>query len=120
VALAREVDARELLVHRDRDERIGLVVTQPDVEARLVLLDEVLLGEERLRLAGHEQELDVVDLGDHLAAAAGEVRRHPAADRLRLADVDDAALRVAEQVDAGPVGERPALLHEPLGALVRS
>ena len=58
MALAREVDARELLVHRDRDVGIGLVVAQPDVEARLVLLDEVLLGEQRLGLAGDEQELD--------------------------------------------------------------
>ena len=50
VALAREVDARELLVQADRDVRVGLVVAQPDVEARPVLLDEVLLGEQRLGL----------------------------------------------------------------------
>src|SRR5262249_42856840 len=51
VALAREVDAREVLVERDADVRVGLVVAQPDVEARLVLLDEVLLGEQRLGLS---------------------------------------------------------------------
>ena len=50
VALAREVDPREVLVERDRDVGIGLVVAQPDVEARLVLADEVLLREQRLRL----------------------------------------------------------------------
>ena len=50
VALAGEVDAREVLVEADRDVRVGLVVAQPDVEARLVLADEVLLGEQRLRL----------------------------------------------------------------------
>jgi hypothetical protein len=58
VALAREVHARKLLVHRDRDERIGLVVAQADVEARLVLLDEVLLDQQRLGLRRDEQVLD--------------------------------------------------------------
>ena len=95
VALAREVDARELLVHRDRDERIGLVVAQADVEARPVLLDEVLLGEQRLGLGGDEDELDRLDRVDHLVRAAGhrvgEVAGDALLDRLRLADVDDLA-----------------------------
>ena len=95
VALAGEVDARELLVHRDRDERIRLVVAQPDVEPRLVLLDEVLLGEQRLGLGGDEQEVDRLGHLDHLDLAAGdavgEVAGDPLADRLGLADVDDLA-----------------------------
>ena len=62
VALAREVDAREVLVEADRDVGVRLVVAQPDVEARLVLLDEGLLGEQRLRLGGDHERLDVVDL----------------------------------------------------------
>ena len=62
MALAREVDAREVLVERDRDERIGLVVAQADVEARAVLLDEALLGEQRLGLAGDDDALDRRDL----------------------------------------------------------
>jgi hypothetical protein len=42
----------------------------------------------------------------HLAAghAVGEVAGDPAADRLGLADVDDLARAVLEQVDARPVG----------------
>ena len=70
MALAREVHAREVLVERDREERIGLVVAQADVEARLVLLDERVLGEQRLGLGGDEQELDLVDPADHLDRAA--------------------------------------------------
>ena len=113
VALAGEVDAGELLVERDRDVRIGLVVAQADVQARLVLLDEVLLDEQRLGLGMDDERLDLVDRRDHLAArpqmrsppAPGEVRGDALADRLRLADVDDLALGVAEQVDAGLVGE---------------
>jgi len=38
MALAREVHPREVLVERDRDVRIGLVVAQPDVEAGLYCL----------------------------------------------------------------------------------
>ena len=40
---------------------IGLVIAQADVEARLVLLDEVLLGEQRLGLGVDDERLDVVD-----------------------------------------------------------
>ena len=96
VALAREVDARIVLVDRDRQERIGLVVAQADVEARLVVLDELVLGQQRLGLGGDEQEVDLVDAVDHLDRAArsppiGEVAGDALADRLRLADVDDLA-----------------------------
>ena len=116
VALAREVHAREVLVHRDRDERIGLVVAQADVEARPVLLDEALLGQQRLGLGGDEHELDALDRVDHLVGAAGhrvgEVAGDALADRLRLADVDDLALGVAEEVDARAVGQRLALLGQ--------
>ena len=113
VPLAGEVDAREGLVEADGDVGIGLVVAQPDVEARLVLLDEGLLREERLLLAGHHEGLDVVDEGDHRPAGA-EVRGHALADRLRLPDVDDAAAGVAEQVDPGLVGQRAALRCQPV------
>jgi len=121
VALAREVDARIVLVQRDRDVWIRLVVAQPDVEARLVALDEVLLGEQRLGLGGGDQELDVVGRRDHLGRpwlgrGLGEVRVHAFADRLGLADVEHAPLGVSEQVDAWLVGELATLLRE-LGIL---
>ena len=58
VPLAREVDPREVLVERDRDVGVRLVVAQPDVEARPVLLDEVLLGEQRLGLGLGDDEVD--------------------------------------------------------------
>jgi hypothetical protein len=61
VALPGEVDPRELLVHGDADVGIRLVVAQPDVERRSVLLDEVLLGEQRLCLVGGADEVDRVD-----------------------------------------------------------
>ncbi len=117
VPLAREVDARELLVSADRDVGVRLVVAQPDVEARPVLLDEVLLGEQGLGLGGDEDELNGLDGVDHLVGAPGdgvrEVARDPLADRLGLADVDDLPAGVAEQVHAGLVREAAPLLGEP-------
>ena len=111
VALAGEVDPREVLVERDRDVRIRLVVAQPDVEARLVLADEVLLREQRLRLGLDDEVLDVVDESGQRPARR-EVRGDALADRLRLAHVDDAAARVAEEVDARLVRQAGALLRE--------
>ena len=60
MALAREVNAWVVLVERDRDERVGLVVAQADVEARPVLLDEALLGEQRLGLGGDDHAFDAL------------------------------------------------------------
>ena len=111
VALAREVDAREVLVERDRDVRIRLVVAQPDVEARLVLADEVLLRQQRLGLGLDDEVLDVVDELDQRPARR-EVRGDALADRLRLPHVDHAAARVVEQVDPRLIRQAGALLRE--------
>ncbi len=61
VTLAREVHARELLVERYADVGVGLVVPQPDVERRAVLLDEALLGEQGLGLVLGRDEVDRLD-----------------------------------------------------------
>jgi hypothetical protein len=62
VPLAREHDARVVVLDRDRDVRKRLVVAQADVERRAVPLDEVLLDVEGLRLVAGDDHLDV---GDH-------------------------------------------------------
>ena len=59
VALAREVDARVLLVQRDPDVGVRLVVAQADVVDGAVALDELLLGQQRLGLGLGGDELDV-------------------------------------------------------------
>ena len=118
VALPREVHARKLLVERDADVGVGLVVPQPDVERRPVLLDEALLGEQRLGLVRGRDEVDRLDAGQHLVRPAGraaaEVRPDPLPDRLGLADVERAPVSVLEQVDAGGVGQRPPLVPQPV------
>ena len=116
VALAREIHAGKVLVERDRDVRVRLVVPQADVEPGLVLLDEVLLGQQRFALGVHDQRLDLVDHVHQIPAATdirtpptpGKVRRDPLADRDRLPDVDHLPAPVAEQVHARLVGELAA------------
>ena len=84
MALAGEVDARELLVEADPDVGIGLVVAQADVEPRPVALDELLLGEQRLGLGLGDEEVDRGDLVDHLAAAARRLPEKWPPTRLRI------------------------------------
>jgi hypothetical protein len=121
VALAREVDARKVLVEADADVGVGLVVTQPDVVDGPVALDELLLGEQRLGLGLCGDELDVRDLGHHVGGPAGaglgEVARDPLSQRARLADVEDLAARAPEDVDAGAVRKGPALLGDAVWCL---
>ena len=106
VPLAREHHPRVVVVHGHRDVRERLVVAQPDVERRPVALDEVLLEVQRLDLGPGDDHLEVGDPRDHPAdprpgvAALLEVAPHARPERLRLADVEDLLVRVAEQVDA--------------------
>jgi hypothetical protein len=73
-----------------------------------VLLDEVVLEQQRLALGAGHRHLDVRDLADHHHQAAvqrpAEVARHPALQVLGLADVEHRALRVQHAVDAGLEG----------------
>src|SRR5581483_2049113 len=116
VALAREHDARILVLDRDRDVREGLVVAQPHVERRPVPLHEVLLEVERLDLGARDDHLErgdaprqLLDLGAGIRRGL-EVRADARPERLRLADVEHLAALVAEEVDAGLRRQRLQLL----------
>ena len=109
---AADHDPRILLVQRHREPRIRLVVAVLHVESRVELLDPGVLELERLDLGLHHRPLDggggrhhgrgaLVEVGDVL-----EVRRDPRTQRLRLADVDDSPLGIAEAIDARRVGNR--------------
>ena len=101
-----------LVGDRHRQERIALVVAQPDVEARPVLLDEAVLEQERVDLVADLDPLDGLGARHHRggprrqAAGVAEVVRQPGTERARLADVDDAPLPVLELVGPGGVGDR--------------
>ena len=58
-AAAEEAHARPLVVQRDLDGRVALVVAQAEVVRRALLLDEVVLEEERLRLGRRHHPVDV-------------------------------------------------------------
>jgi hypothetical protein len=83
-----------------------LVVAQHDVEARLVLLDELVLEEQRLLLGVRQQHLEVAedvveDLHESARVGLREVRPHTGPEVHRLADVDDLAGLVPHEVAAG-------------------
>ena len=112
--LAGPLDPREVVGQGDLDVRVALVVLEPDVEARLVALDEVGLEEQRLADRVDLGDLDVDDPIDDLAdamvsAVAGDLLLPVAADAvaqaLGLADVQDVAPGVLHQVHAGAVRE---------------
>ena len=72
---AGDVHAREALGQGELHVGISLVVAQQDVEARLLLLDEVVLERQRLFVIGDD---DVVDV-DRLAHQRAGFRVFPAA-----------------------------------------
>ena len=99
---------RELFVG-EADHRVRLAVLEVDVVARLAILDEGVLQQQRLELVARHDHLEVGHLARHhfrLDVAAGaraalKVGRHPGAQILRLAHVQHGALAVLEQIDAG-------------------
>src|SRR5262249_37162160 len=104
---ASEFDTRKVLAHSNLKIRKRLVVLQLDIEARLHVLDEPGFHEQGIHLA---VGLDEIDVGDDLDQVAGarilggrfrEVVGGAIAEVLRLADVNDPALVILHQIDAG-------------------
>src|SRR5207249_2439976 len=76
--LAGDQDARPRVVHGDLHAHVALVVLQPDVVARPVLLDEVVLEDEGFLVAGGDQGLELgqtLDQEADLAALVGRSTR---------------------------------------------
>ena len=101
-----------LVVDGHRQERVALVVAQPDVEPGPVPLDQVVLEHERFDVVADLDPLDRLGRGHHLRRARVhvprvlEVVRQPLAQALGLADVDHPAVGVLELVRAGGVRDR--------------
>lgn len=95
-----------------------LVVLEPDVEEGLVTLHQFSFEMERLLLGMGDHVLEVGDrLGEGacLALHAGggaEIGADAVAEVGSLADVDDVALGVAHDVDAGAGGDAGKLVGE--------
>ena len=90
-------------------ERVALVVPKPHVETGLVLLDEAVLEHEGLDVIADLDPLDALGRSHHLGRARQQGTRvleivgQALAERLRLADVDDPPVPVAELVRPGSV-----------------
>src|SRR5215510_16481504 len=104
---ARLENARKFLIDRELQMRVGLVILEHHVVARLVALDQVRFEDQGLGFGVGDDELEVNNarhqlqrLGVHRARVL-EVLPHPVAQVLRLADIDDLALRVLVKVTAG-------------------
>ncbi len=98
-----------LLPHREREVRVGLVVPVADVEPGPVLLDQVVLEHQGVDLVRRDDPLHRLR-GRHHGLGPGVERLAPVAgqalaERLGLAHVDHAAVRVPEKVGAGRVGD---------------
>jgi len=104
LATAHHQRTRILLVERDREERVALVVAQPHVEARAVELDEAELQHQGFHLVAHLDPLHRRGGGHHLSRTRMHVARvlEVVGESLTkagsLAHVDDAPLLVLELI----------------------
>ncbi len=107
-----ELQARKLVPCRDINVRITLVVPEDDVELRPVLLDQVVLEDQRLGLGIRHRDLDFRDKLHHgsrlyRVVAASEVARDAFLQISCLADVKDLVLCVEHPVHTGTVRQAP-------------
>ena len=106
-----DVDARPALAEGELNVGIRLVVAEQNVEARLTLLDEIVLEGERFFVVGDDDVVDVDGLAHQrarfrvLPAAFVEVAGHTAAQVLRFAHIDDLAFGVFVEIHAGLGGD---------------
>jgi len=90
----------------DLDVRVALVVLEPDVVSRAVLLDEFTLEDQGLDLGVGDDKVKVVSMGHEFVRLAVtlrggvKIRANPVSQVNRLADIDHATVLVAVDIDA--------------------
>ena len=104
-------EAREFLGAVQVEIGKALVVAQQDVVARPVLLDEVVLEDQRLGVGVDDRDLAAAHLAHHRRdlrrqLVGAKIARHAALEVLRLADVENLAIRIEHAVHAGPRRKR--------------
>jgi hypothetical protein len=110
-----------LLLHGDLDVGVGFIVFEQDVVLGAVLLDQVHLEQQSLQFALCDDNVKVGDTADEAASfvaeAAGgaEIGAHAVPQTLALADVEQLALGVLPEVDAGGFGDALEALLEGCG-----
>ena len=115
---AGDEDFGEAVGEGELDVGVGFVVAEQDIEAGLALLDEVVFKGQRLVLVGDQDVVEIDGLA-HQRAGFGvglrgfkQIGPHAGAQVLGLADVDDLALGVFVEVNAGLGGEGADFLVE--------
>jgi len=104
-------DFRIAIVHRQLDVRIGLVVPQQNVEARLLLFDQVVLKRQCLVLICDRDVLDIDGLPHQRACLGIGLRRlqkvgtHPRTQVFRLTYVDNLAVSIFIEITTWLGGE---------------
>ena len=105
-------EGRIVVPHGHFQVGIPLVVLQTDVVTGSVLLDEAVLEHERLDFGTGRDPVEVADPSPQppqtgvIRIRAAKVGAHARTKPLRLAHVDDATPRIAEQIDAGVVRQQ--------------
>ncbi len=106
----------------DAQADVALVVAKLDVESRLMLLDQRVFEDGRLLLGTGDDRLEIAHGAlqkrhevAFIARGSLKVAPHARAQALRLADVDDDALAILEQVAAGLSGQRVEFLEDGVG-----
>ncbi|MCG3162075.1 MAG: hypothetical protein JMDDDDMK_03304 [Acidobacteria bacterium] len=104
---ARLENAREVFVDRELQVRVGLVILEHHVVARLVQLDQVRFQDQGFGFGVGDDELEIRDARDKFLrfgvhrARTLKILAHAVAQVLGLADIDDLALRVLVKIAAG-------------------
>ena len=102
---------REGFPHCYLNIRIGLVVPQHGIVARAVLLDQIVLKDQRFQLRIRDDIFETLDPADHLqdlrALSPGRLKvlPHPVPEADGLSDVDDLVMAVMHDVNAGRRGK---------------
>ena len=86
---------------------IPFIVLEQDIVFRLMLFNQGAFQQQRLKFRAGDDGFKFVDLRDHfhrfgrVGSQVGKILAHPVFQRLGLADVDDGALGVLHNINAG-------------------
>ena len=113
-----QLDHRIFLVQIDAQIRIALVILEQDVVLRHVALDERAFEHQRLKFRSGNNDVEMVDLGDHapclwrMGRGILKILADTVFELLGLADVDDRAGLVLHDIDARLQRETQRLVLE--------
>ena len=100
-------NARVILLNGDLDVGIGLIVAEHDVVVRMILFDERIFQDQRFHFVGYDDGFQIDSVAHHgryldgTVAILTDVALNAVAQVDGLADVNDTALFIFPEVNAG-------------------